>query len=175
MRRLAGDTHAKSSVGRWDRASRSYEWGSGRGGGHFVRPARRAACGRHNARRCWIPCSGSFPRGLEDCPLPDFIVVHFPDYAGPPCFEDLPGTWVPIPCVEVRHKNNTSGMVRVGIPLQLAWALTIHKSQGINATDGCVVSWRGRAHNAGREWERLLRTRLPWISPICGPCLRFLA
>ena len=56
---------------------------------------------------------GSYPRGLEACPLPDFVVVHFPDYTGPPCFDNLPKTWVPVPCAEVTQKHTKSGTVRV--------------------------------------------------------------
>ena len=69
---------------------------------------------------------GNYPRGLEACPLPDFVVVNFPDYAGPRCFDNLPNTWVPVPCVEVVHNNAKSGIVRAGVPLRLSWALTIH-------------------------------------------------
>ena len=83
---------------------------------------------------------GGFPRGLEQCPIPDMVIVHFPAYAGPPCFEDLPCTWVPVPCAEVRHQRMKS-LTRVGIPLRLSWALTFHKSQGIIAKEGCVVSF----------------------------------
>eukprot|EP00969_Alexandrium_andersonii_P114234 5049825-Alexandrium_andersonii.AAC.1 len=41
--------------------------------------------------------------GSEMCirDRPDFVVARFPDYAGPPCFADLPKTWAPVPCVEV--------------------------------------------------------------------------
>ena len=48
---------------------------------------------------------GTFPRGIEQCPVPDIVVVHFPRYTGPACFANLPRTWVPIPCAEVRHMS----------------------------------------------------------------------
>ena len=70
---------------------------------------------------------GFYPRGLEACPLPDLVVVHFPEYAGPPCFPNLPRTWVLVLCTEVSHKT-VKPMVRAGVPLRLAWALTIHTS-----------------------------------------------
>ena len=85
---------------------------------------------------------GTFPRGIEQCPLPDIMVVHFPGNTGPACFADLPRTWVPIPCAEVRHMSIKS-LTRFGIPLRLSWALTFHKSQGITAEEGCVVSFDG--------------------------------
>ena len=38
--------------------------------------------------------------------MPDFVVVHFRDYTGPPVFSwDVPRTWVPIPVVEVRSEQ----------------------------------------------------------------------
>ena len=45
------------------------------------------------------------PKGADNCPLPEFVVVHFRDYAGPPVFSNMPRTWVPIPAVEVRSEQ----------------------------------------------------------------------
>ena len=117
---------------------------------------------------------GSFPRGPEQCPLPDMIVVHFPAYTGPPCFANLPRTWVAVPCVEVRHQRAKT-LARVGIPLRLSWALTFHKSQGITAEEGCVISFDGArgAHTVSKlglafvawtratRWEKMAFHKLP--------------
>jgi len=56
------------------------------------------------------------PRGLDECPLPNFVVVHFPDYVGEQIFPGLPRTWVPIPAEEVRNQRSKQ-LCRVGLPL----------------------------------------------------------
>ena len=43
-----------------------------------------------------------------------------------------------MPCVEVQNKQ-TRRYIRVGLPLRLAYALTIHKAQGLSLLEGAVV------------------------------------
>ena len=119
---------------------------------------------------------GTFPRGIEQCPVPDIVVVHFPGYTGPACFANLPRTWVPIPCAEVRHTTIKS-LTRFGIPLRLCWALTFHKAQGITEEKGCVVSFDGAfsttavsklglafvAWTRATRWEKMAFHKLPLL------------
>ena len=39
-----------------------------------------------------VSAGASAPRGVDDCPLPNFVVVHFPDYAGRAVWPNLPRT-----------------------------------------------------------------------------------
>ena len=91
---------------------------------------------------------GNYPIGMEACPLLDFVVVHFPDYAGPPCFDNFPKTWVPVLCVEVVHKNTKSGIIR-------AW--------------GSHSDWRGLSRYTNLKASPRARASSP--SPAPGPRL----
>ena len=46
-----------------------------------------------------VSCAGLCQRcnyRVDACPLSDLVVVNFPGYAGPRCFDNLPNTWVPV-------------------------------------------------------------------------------
>jgi hypothetical protein len=64
--------------------------------------------------------------------LPAFIIVECPEYSGPRFFTG-PGSegkekWVPI--VPSAFSDDTFSATRTGYALRLAYAMTIHKSQG---------------------------------------------
>ena len=67
---------------------------------------------------------GQVPPNLLICVLVDF--VH---YTGPPFFKDQPSC-VPIPPVLAEWNSAGKHLSRQQLPLQLRYAMTIHKNQG---------------------------------------------
>ena len=64
--------------------------------------------------------------------LPQYVVVDFPDYKGPPWINEHP-TYVPVPTVQTCCQHSTHCCQAKFIPLTLAFSRTIHKFQGMEA------------------------------------------
>ena len=85
-----------------------------------------------------VPALVGFPSGSRNAPLPNVVVVNFPEYQGRAFFNGCPSTWVPIPASRIQSKMRKSQW-RVALPLRLCRALTVHKCQGLTCANGCVV------------------------------------
>ena len=89
--------------------------------------------------------------------LPDFIIVEFPSYTGIPFFsgEDR-RLWVPLVPSIIEYSNKSGEKVsRIQYPLQLAYALTAHKAQGLTSTGKTVVELPQKETHVGITYVQL--------------------
>ena len=93
----------------------------------------------------------------EESTLPEYIIIDFPTYSGPPFFTK-PGqqTWVPIPTY-VCHWGEGNRNFRISFPITLAYAITIHKSQGMTIVLPVWVSLGDKEIQHGSTYVALSR------------------
>jgi hypothetical protein len=88
-----------------------------------------------------------------DGTLPQYAIVEFPDYCGPPWIPDKP-KWVPIPPVELHCQSHCCNVQF--IPLALAYAKTGHTFQGQSAgpelTIPCIIIQPGSSKWKNFVW-----------------------
>ena len=90
--------------------------------------------------------------------LPAFIVVTFPEYTGPPFIPGEPGT-VPIFTRTADWTKDKMQCIRRMFPLLLAWALTIHKSQGMTIDKPVIVDVGPAEFAPGMTYTAVTRVR----------------
>lgn len=90
--------------------------------------------------------------------LPIAVVVQFHDYTGPSVSNNNPGC-VPI-CPIAITSNTLDGLhERQQLPLQLAWAITIHKSQGLTLSTAWIGNWETETKTAGISYVAISRVK----------------
>ena len=86
--------------------------------------------------------------------LPVAVMVRFDHYIGPTLHD---GT-VPIPPIRQTWSTSGSQCSRLQLPLKLAWAVTIHKSQGLTL-DKVVIDIGQREFSSGLSFVACSRVR----------------
>jgi hypothetical protein len=115
-------------------------------------------CGK-NFEHDWGLYNGSIGRVVEiiyekdtsplDGKFPEFVIVEFPQYRGPPWIAEKPN-WVPIPPIELNCRSHCCTLKY--IPLSLAYAKTGHTFQGQSVGPGhpipCII-----VHPGKKKWN----------------------
>ena len=89
--------------------------------------------------------------------LPIAVLVDFDNYAGPPFLSSRPNC-VPVPPLTFEWESNSQQLSRQQLPLQLRYAITIHKSQG-QTLDKAVIDIGKAELAAGCTFVALSRLR----------------
>lgn len=100
-----------------------------------------------------------YQKGQPPSALP-IALVDFPDYTGPglPFLPEHP-TWVPIPSFNAEWIASSGKQCsRQQMPLRLAWAITIHKSQG-QTLDKAVIDIGEKEFACGLTYVALSRMK----------------
>ena len=106
-----------------------------------------------------------FPENAEagSAERPECIVVHFPDFKGSSCAPDK-DKCVPVFLCGIETVLDTTDKSRVKVrrtqfPLELAYAITIHKSQGVTSPGPFLVHLGSKEMSPGLTFVALSRGR----------------
>ena len=92
----------------------------------------------------------------ENDTMPKCVLVRFPDYKGPAVIPGDPCV-VPVPPFTSKFGTDKS-LMRTNIPLSLAWAITIHKSQG-QTYDRAAVDLGNKELSLGLTYVAISRVK----------------
>lgn len=88
--------------------------------------------------------------------FPAAVVVHVPEYSGPPFYANEP-KWVPIlPKVSIKEGTRYT---RTQFPLVAGYAMTVNKSQGLTLKEGVVIKL-----HSGKRFKAASRHGLPFVA-----------
>ena len=90
--------------------------------------------------------------------LPSVVICTFPGYTGPSFLPGVPNSFPVVPIQRVWNDKSTV-CSRTALPLSLAWALTIHKSQGLTLPQAVVDIGQNEGASAGISFVALSRVR----------------
>jgi len=95
-----------------------------------------------------------YREGTAPPDLPVAVTVHFDNYSGP----TLPDGTVPITALRRSWSTSVSQCSRLQLPIKLAWAVTIHKAQGLTL-DKVTVDIGHKEFSSGLTFVALSHVR----------------
>ena len=96
---------------------------------------------------------------FTDCDrtLPNYLLIEFDGYLGPLFLPEHPKV-VPIPTFKGDFEHESKNCTRIQFPIVLAWAITIHKCQGMTL-DKVVIDIGKKEMAAGLTFVAISRVR----------------
>ena len=98
-----------------------------------------------------------YQHGHQPPDLPIAVIVQFDDYRGPSISDSRPSC-VPICPITVRSDSLVGFHERQQLSLRLAWALTIHKSQGLTLSKAWIDIGKSE-RTAGTSYVAISRVK----------------
>ena len=101
-----------------------------------------------------------YDQGSRPPELPNFVLIYFPEYKGPPFFTDVTTKekLVPIAPVTRNWYDSKVEYQRTMIPLIPSYAITIHKSQG-QTLDKIILDIGDKEYASGLTYTALSRAK----------------